>query len=233
VTSDRTLEGAGYNSRFAAYRGPKGRGWLLLAGSRSPVSDAEVPDEGDRVALGIADGGELHALVHRLDRSGRQPPSRDVGDVLVQVVDREVQQGPAGAIGVASDLDPSTVGHPPFDEPTLHRQVVGQAAKQTLVPSVRSFEVGHRDYGEDMIDGHRLLPLSSERTDGRETRAGHQPRRPQLPTDPSSRVDRARASDRSVAARATAEQLDSIFLPLHEPRRRVQQALEVTREPIL
>ena len=60
---------------------------------------------------------------------------------------------------ITSDLDPSTVGHPPFDEPALHRQVVGGTAEQTPVPSVRSFEVGHRYYGEDMIDGHRLLPL--------------------------------------------------------------------------
>jgi CheY-like chemotaxis protein len=44
------------------------------------------------------------------------------------------------------------------------------AAEQALVPSVRRFEVGHRNYGEDMIDVHRLLPPKSS-----ETRAGHQP----------------------------------------------------------
>jgi hypothetical protein len=40
-------------------------------------TDAEFPDEGDHVALGIADDGWLHALVHRLDLLGRAP-SRDV-----------------------------------------------------------------------------------------------------------------------------------------------------------
>jgi hypothetical protein len=94
-----------------------------------------------------------------------QPPSRDVGDVPVQVVHREVQQGRAGAIGVASDLDPATVGHPPFDEPTLHRQVVGGTPEQTRIPSVRGLEVGHRDDRQDMINRHRLFaPLSNERT---------------------------------------------------------------------
>ena len=60
---------------------------------RGSVFDAEVPDEGDLVAVGITDGGQLHAFVYRLDRSWRQPPPGDIADVLIQVVHREVQQG--------------------------------------------------------------------------------------------------------------------------------------------
>lgn len=65
--------------------------------------------------------------------------------MLVQVIYCEVQQGRAGATGIASDLDPPSVSDPSFDELTLHRQVVGGATEQALIPSLRTFEIGHRD----------------------------------------------------------------------------------------
>src|SRR5688572_15591563 len=131
--------------------------WLVLASSRFQYSTRKSPMKVIVLPSGSRMADNCTPLFHRLDRSWGQPPSRDVSDVLVQVVHREVHQARAGAIGVASDLDPSTVGHPPFDEQTLHRQVVGGTAEETLVPSVRSFEVGHRDDGEDMINRHPLF----------------------------------------------------------------------------
>ena len=75
------------------------RGSLSVADSgvitrgRSSVIDAEVSDERDRVAVGIADGGQPHTFVDRLYRSWGQAPLGDIGDVAVQVVHSEVHQG--------------------------------------------------------------------------------------------------------------------------------------------
>ena len=55
------------------------------------VLDAEIPNESDRVAVEIGDGGELDAFVDRFYRSWGQPSLRDADDVLIQVVDRDVQ----------------------------------------------------------------------------------------------------------------------------------------------
>jgi len=74
----------------------------------------------------------------------------------IQVAHREVQQGRAGPLGVEGYLHPPAVGHPPLDE-TLHRQVVGGTAEETLVPRAGSVKVGHRDDGEYMIYGHCLF----------------------------------------------------------------------------
>ena len=57
------------------------------------VVDAEVSDEGDRVAIGISNGRQLYAFVYCLNRPRGETPSGDIGDVAVQVVDGEVQQG--------------------------------------------------------------------------------------------------------------------------------------------
>src|ERR1039458_651876 len=111
--------------------------------------DAKTPDEGVPVAVEVDDGGQLHPLVHRLDRSWGQAPPRDFGDVAVQVVHREVHQAPAGAVGVEGDLDPATLGHPPFDEATLHWQVVAREGTAAYVPNGGSFHVGHRYNGKD------------------------------------------------------------------------------------
>ena len=76
-----------------------------------------------------------------------------------QVVHRKVQQARAGAFGVEGDLDPTTVGHPPFDEATLHGQVVGWAPKETFIPGAGCFKVAHRDNCKNELDGHRALLL--------------------------------------------------------------------------
>lgn len=68
------------------------------------VLDTEVPDEGDPVAVGIGGGGQLQALVHRLDCSWGQAPAGHIGDVPIQVVTREDQQTRAGEVGVECDL---------------------------------------------------------------------------------------------------------------------------------
>lgn len=60
---------------------------------RGSVPDAEVADEGDRVAVGIPDGGQLHTLVYGFDGVGDEATSGKVCNVIFQVIDGEVQQG--------------------------------------------------------------------------------------------------------------------------------------------
>src|ERR1022692_2127236 len=50
------------------------------------VVNAEIADEGDRVAIRIPDRGQQDTLVDRLDRSRFQPPPGKIGDVALEVV---------------------------------------------------------------------------------------------------------------------------------------------------
>ncbi|HXA31068.1 MAG TPA: hypothetical protein VNV87_02325, partial [Acidimicrobiales bacterium] len=78
----------------------------------------------------------------------------------VQIIDCEVHQGGTGTRWVGGDLQPPVVGDLPFDESTVHGQIVGRATEEALVPCVASFKIGHGDNGKNMLDGHGSI-LSS------------------------------------------------------------------------
>ena len=65
----------------------------------------------------------------------------------------------AGAFGVEGDLDPTTVGHPPFDRTSSMGRLSAGRPKETFIPGAGCFKVAHRDNCKNELDGHRALLL--------------------------------------------------------------------------
>lgn len=72
---------------------------------------------------------------------------RELGQVLRQVIDGEIEQAGIGPLGVVRDLHPAGVGHLPLHEQPRHRQVVGGAAEESFVPDPDGVKIGHGDNG--------------------------------------------------------------------------------------
>jgi hypothetical protein len=96
---------------------------------RGSIVDSEVSDERDGVAVRIADGGQLHSLIHRRGRSAVRPLSE------TSAMSRSMSStatfnsaDPARSASQWTWTHPG-VGHSPFDDLTFDWQVVGGAAE--------------------------------------------------------------------------------------------------------
>jgi hypothetical protein len=69
-----------------------------------PPPPAETSDEGDDIAIGIGDRGELNSLVDVDGLAGSQTASDEVTQATVQVIDREVDLAVPSAVLVGGDL---------------------------------------------------------------------------------------------------------------------------------
>ena len=77
----------------------------------------------------------------------------DLGQMVLQVVDGEVEQASARALRVAEHLHPGAGKHLPFDE-RGHRIVVGGPPEQRRVPLLASVDIGYGHDGQHMFYRH-------------------------------------------------------------------------------
>ena len=108
---------------------PPGIGISALAarGDLDPADDVSVRIHHVGLAPGLTDG---------LDRPGADPPTREIGDELIQVADRDGHYGSSSALRILDHVEPAVPSHASHDLVRIGNHV-GRASEELFIPAHR------------------------------------------------------------------------------------------------
>jgi len=128
----------------------------ILSALQSSGACALILAYGNHVTLGIGNHRFAEEPWHGVDRGGFKPLFSKQGDMVLQVVHEEREQGRSCAVGITDHVDPPCLCYLPHGFVFCHDDIWGPS-EEARVPRECLFIVGYGNASEDMGDGQWSL----------------------------------------------------------------------------